>query len=431
MPIERNNEVRSEEIDEIISHMPSGFIRWGIGLILFLFALMIFISWFVKYPDVINAKVVVTTDPSPIILVGRTTGKITLVKKTDDFVKKNDLIAYLQTSASLSDIFSLEEKLSNYEFNPEIKVLSNAIKKNLKVGDLQSFVNVTIKSLDDFISFKENMLCEKQIEHLNNQSISYRKLNQNLQQQLNLVRQESIIIYQQFKIDSLLFEQNVIALLDFNKTKSVYLVQQRNLKAIEMSIVSNQLQIEGLERQVTELNVSKAKEEGQLQNNVLSAISELSTRLRNWREVFLITAPSDGTISYFRIIENDEYVESGKPLFALLPFSNRIIARAELPLNGAGKVSIGQDVNIRLYNYPSEQFGLLRGIVKSISKVPLGENYYLEISLPYGMNTTYNKQLRFNPEMQGEIEIITEDLRLFERMFYQFRKLIGSFSDLT
>ena len=72
--------IRSEEVQEIITHMPGGLIRWGICLIFFLFIVLLSISWFVKYPDVIKAKVVVTTDPAPINLVSRTTGKILLLK---------------------------------------------------------------------------------------------------------------------------------------------------------------------------------------------------------------------------------------------------------------------------------------------------------------------------------------------------------------
>jgi hypothetical protein len=40
----------------------------------------------------------------------------------------------------------------------------------------------------------------------------------------------------------------VIAPLDFNKTKSAYLLQQRGLKGMEASIISNQLQADALEK---------------------------------------------------------------------------------------------------------------------------------------------------------------------------------------
>jgi HlyD family secretion protein len=419
-------EIRSEEVQEIITQMPGGLIRWGIGLIFFLFVVLLSISWFVKYPDVIKAKVVVTTDPPPINLVSRTTGKITLLKKANETAQKNDLIAYLQTNASLADIAYLETNLNSYEATNDEKNLFIALNKNLKAGELQSYVNVTVKSLQDLIAFTENRLQEKQIAHLNKQVASYKSLNQNLQKQLGLMKQEGVLSYQQFKADSILLAQKVIAPLDFNKSKSAYLLQQRGLKGMEASIISNQLQADGLEKQVTELEISRTKEESQLQTTANNAIKELTARLKAWKENFLFTAPADGTVAYLGFIENDQYIENGKPLFALLPTSNKLIAKAELPVLGSGKVKVGQAVNIRLSNYPFEQFGMLQGKIESISEVPDKENYTVAISLPQGMNSTHNKLLSFRPQLQGETEIITEDLRLLERVFYQFRKLIAT-----
>lgn len=241
-------EIRSEEVQEIITQMPGGLIRWGIGLIFFLFVVLLSISWFVKYPDVIKAKVVVTTDPAPINLVSRAVGKITLLKKANETAQKNDLIAHLQTNASLTDIAYLEAALTSYEANTNTTDLFIALDKNIKAGDLQGYVNATVKSLQDLIAFTETKLHEKQIAHLNKQVVSYKNLNRNLQKQLGLMKQEGVLSYQQFKADSILLAQKVIAPLDFNKTKSAYLLQQRGLKGMEASIISNQLQADALEK---------------------------------------------------------------------------------------------------------------------------------------------------------------------------------------
>ena len=81
-------------------------------------------------------------------------------------------------------------------------------------------------------------------------------------------------------------------------------------------------------------------------------------------------------------------------------------------------------MNIRLYNYPSEQFGMLSGVVESLSLVPTGDKYLVRIALPNGMKSSFNKELLFKQQLQGETEIITEDLRLLHRFFYQIRKLL-------
>jgi hypothetical protein len=39
------------------------------------------------------------------------------------------------------------------------------------------------------------------------------------------------------------------------------------------------------------------------------------------------------------------------------------------------------------------------------------------------LETSYKKKILFQQEMRGSAAIITEDLRLIERIFYQFRSM--------
>jgi mRNA-degrading endonuclease HigB of HigAB toxin-antitoxin module len=47
----------------------------------------------------------------------------------------------------------------------------------------------------------------------------------------------------------------------------------------------------------------------------------------------------------------------------------------------------------------------------------------LDIELPNGLKTSYKKQINFQQEMTGTADVITEDLRLIERLLYQFRDI--------
>jgi hypothetical protein len=68
---------------------------------------------------------------------------------------------------------------------------------------------------------------------------------------------------------------------------------------------------------------------------------------------------------------------------------------------------------------------VLNGLVKSISLIPDKEGlYFVDVGLPEKMITSYNKEIDFKQEMRGNAEIITEDLRLIERFFYQFREIV-------
>ncbi|PZQ81281.1 MAG: HlyD family secretion protein, partial [Flavobacterium johnsoniae] len=70
------------------------------------------------------------------------------------------------------------------------------------------------------------------------------------------------------------------------------------------------------------------------------------------------------------------------------------------------------------------EFGVIRGKIQSISLTPDKEgNILIDVSLPNKLETSYHKKIAFRQEMSGTADIITQDLRLMERLLYQFRDL--------
>lgn len=58
----REIELRSEEVQEILSAVPSWLIRYGISLIFVLVLMLIFLSWLIRYPDMTGSANIVTED---------------------------------------------------------------------------------------------------------------------------------------------------------------------------------------------------------------------------------------------------------------------------------------------------------------------------------------------------------------------------------
>ncbi len=118
-------------------------------------------------------------------------------------------------------------------------------------------------------------------------------------------------------------------------------------------------------------------------------------------------------------------VAAGDDVFAIIPSDGKnYIGKVKAPAQNSGKIKIGQDVNIRLANFPDREFGMLKGAVKSISLTPDKEgNLLIDITLPRGLQTSYEKQISFHQEMSGTADIVTQDLRLIERLLYQFRDI--------
>lgn len=75
-----------------------------------------------------------------------------------------------------------------------------------------------------------------------------------------------------------------------------------------------------------------------------------------------------------------------------------------------------------MFNFPAREFEELKGKVSNISLVPDKDgNLLMDVSLPKGLACSYRKQIPFQQEMEGSADIVTEDLRLLERILYQFR----------
>lgn len=64
--------------------------------------------------------------------------------------------------------------------------------------------------------------------------------------------------------------------------------------------------------------------------------------------------------------------------------------------------------------------------IKSISLTPdIEGNLLIDVDLPNGIETSYDKKINFQQEMSGTADIVTEDLRLIERLLYPFRAIFS------
>lgn len=411
-----NSQVYSDEVQEIIDRPPKWIVLWGVTIAFIVFAAILITSWFVKYPDVLHANVIITTLPSPINLISRSAGHIEILKKEKDLVKSGDLIALIKTNVDIHDLIELEEKLVSSPYGN--------LSVNYQLGDLQNYLSEVIHSQQELEIFRRTNLQNRQIAQLERQIKYQRMLHANLEQQLSLMKKEHTFSKEKFESDSLLYQQNVLARLDFNSSKTTFLQHQRNLRNAEASIINNQRDVAQMEKQIMELSIQHITSESQLKLSFDNSLSELLSQIKKWKESFLFISPADGQLSYLEFLETSQFIESGKRLFSVVPISGNVFGLAELPINSSGKVKEGQEVNIRLQNYPFEQFGMLHGKVESISLMPNQGKYMLRISLPEGMVSSYQKPIPFQQQLQGDVEIITEDLRLIERLFYQTLKIV-------
>lgn len=411
-------EIRSEEVQEIINRVPSWIVRWGTILIFIIFLVFLYISWFIKYPDVLKAEVVITTTPTPVNLVARVDGRLKLVKNDKEPVVTGDVIAFIDGNVDLNDLQYLESIIGH-----DFHAIDPASLKKLTIGEMQNSLSQLGTTLQELRIFYSSQSYKKQIRQLRKQKETIARISLNQSAQLKLLKDEMTLSREKYLSDSLLYMQQVIARLDFNTSRTTFLQQQRAYKTSERVLLDTKLQSDQLEKQIEDLQIDESKKEIDLITQASNRLNELKAEIKKWKENYLFIAPLDGQVSYMGFLYNNDFVSIGKPLFSIVPTAQRVFGQAEVPIVRSGLVKAGQIVNIRLQNYPFEKYGMLNGTVETISLIPSEDKYLVKVSLPNGLRTSYNIDLQAAGQLKGEIEIITEDLRLLERIFYQFRKL--------
>jgi HlyD family secretion protein len=328
-----------------------------------------------------------------------------------------DIIAYIKSNAAPDAVLLFENHLRRDENFLGLRIGS--------LGDLEGIHNEIVNASVALSNFHTNKTFDVQIDQLNKQVFTYQKLSLSLIKQQKLINQELALAREKFRTDSILFLQKVTSAIDFNAARTTWLQQQRNARNAETALINNEAQLNQLSKQIADTEIQKLEQGQKLELAVQQARQGALAQISKWKESYLFVSSTSGVLSYLGFLENEQFIEPGKPYFSVVPQGGKLLARAELPLAGSGKVKVGQGVNIRLENYPFEQFGMLHGEVASISLMPGADKYWVTISLPGQMLTSQNKTLQFKQQLTGTTEIITEDLRLMERFFYQFRKLIN------
>ena len=103
-----------QEIPQFIGRPPSLFLRFGITAEAFVVALLLVLSYFIKYPDIVVAKVVLATENPPIHVLAKTGGRVAeILIKNNETVKTGQLLAVMGNTANWHDVLTLDKMLTS------------------------------------------------------------------------------------------------------------------------------------------------------------------------------------------------------------------------------------------------------------------------------------------------------------------------------
>lgn len=415
----------SEEIQEIMGRIPNWVVRWGLSVVFILFMVVLGISCFFKYPEVITAPIVLTTLHPPADLMARSTGKIEyLLVDNGDRLLQGDVVAVLFNTTDYRQVLDLERQLADSSFSLGAEVNRIQEREAMQLGELQSFYSGFVKeckSYDHYLKSEAVLLQKQQIER---QIEMLHQKQYTQKQQLVILKKDLEFERNNIKRDSILYNVKALAEAEFEKSQQNLLQKELSVANQENVLVSTQSTIIDLENQLMNMTFQYDDQVHDYLLQINERREQLLAQIKLWKEQYVLLAPIDGMIAFTNYWSENQNIKEGDRLATVIPDDSvRIIGRMTIPSSGLGKVKIGQQVNIKLNGFPYMEYGLLKGYLSSISAIPEETGYVAEVVLPKGLLSSYQTRFQFIQQMDGVGEIVTKDTRLIERFIRPIESL--------
>lgn len=408
---------------------PGGILRWGTNFLFLIFIFTILFAGFVPFNQVVKGTVTVTSKNPPAEIKVKRAGKLAAINfQPGDSIAAGDIVAVLENTGSAGDMAYLKQRLTE---DASIRIsygsLVTDFPLDLELGaSVQPAYNQFLDEYQKSIleaSFNENKVMEGQLQdNIRNQS----SILTSKEEEFILMEDALAISTKNIDRHRKLYSKGVISLADLEKvelehtemSRQYVLLRQQilQLEADKSKAISN---LEILQHSALR-KISQSKAElGFAQRSLLNSIME-------WEDLYTIKSPIDGKLSYNEVWNEHQNVEEGEMVFTVVPYSrNEFLGKGIVPVKNAGKIRKGQEVYLKLDNYPYTDWGVVKARVNSISEVPSREiipSYVIYLDVE-NLTTSYGKKLVLTQELIGTAEILLDKVTLMDRIFYQFRHI--------
>ncbi len=419
-----NIEVLNEEIQEILGTPPGWILRFGTLIFLIVIVVLIWLSYWIQYPDVVVSEIIVSFNDPPSKLISPKSGYLNKLHAVhNQKVKKGQLLISYNSEANYQDVLSLYEKLLQVKQTNQSSILSLSFSENYSIGELQKYLfqfldkqnqySLRVKGIFEVTNKSDK---QKQISSLEN-GIEY---SINLRDNLAVQIENTQI---QLKNEEAMVKMDKLSQSELNKTRDKLTVLSSNLNATEAEIKDKQFKISNLKSDLVNLSVSSEKGREVALSEMNAAFVQFKSNVSQWISSHLIISPIDGTVQVTnKFLKSGQYVNKDEPLLIIIPpQSNKMKGIINVPFNESGNIKRNQLVLVRLNSYPSSKYGIIEGKVASSSSIALEEDGKLvspvTVYFENGLVTTTGYRVSTKKELSGMARIITQNKRFIQRLF--------------
>lgn len=417
--------IRGEAVQEFISRKPGFLIQYGTILFLLLLILIVTASWFIQYPDVITASAKLQSINAPKPVINKTSGKLMkLFVKEGDVVKENAILGYMESTALPEQVLQLSaatdtiiDLLDNKtQFLP---IYINSLNFE-SLGELQQSFQTFIQAFivyKDYISngfyTRKKAMLASDLNYLEQQHF-------NLNNQKSLQQEDETLAVKTYQMNETLLKEKVISPKEFRDERSKLLNKSLSVPEVNSSIISNESQQNDKQKEILELENTAAQQKAVFGQ----ALNTLKNEINDWKKKYLLLAPIAGKVSFTDFFQEKQELNANQIICYIKPVNSAYYAEVYIPQSNFGKIKTGQSVLLKFAAYPYEQFGSIEGKLSFISPISTDSGYAAKVELPKGLITNYGRQIQYRYGLISSAQIITQNMRLLQRFYYDVYKNI-------
>lgn len=416
-------QLRNSEVDEVLSQPPAWLVRWGITVFFFVLFILLGVSWFVEYPDLVNANLKVVSANTPKSVNAKIDGRLTKLMTIDEKnVQEGEILAYIESTANHEEVISLESvinQLIDYAANNDLEeIYKTHIPLLFNLGELQKSYQTFQEAFVRSNASMENGVNSKKKSAINRDINTLRSLQSNTKRQLELQEKDVQMAYEEFQSQQRLSEKGLVSKQEVRNAESRYLSKKQSFEQAKTGLDNNLMNQNQKQHELIELDKTITEQ----QNSLIQSINTLKSDIEAWKQRYIITAPISGKVNFLSNLQENQLLKTGQELLYILPNNSSYYGEMYVGQYNFGKIKKGQEVIVKLQSYPFQEFGTVQGKIEHISDIPKDTAYLVKVIFPKGLVTSANKKIPFRNGMTATGEIITENLRLIEKFFYDIRK---------
>jgi len=236
------------------------------------------------------------------------------------------------------------------------------------------------------------------------------------------LRETLPLVEQQLAARRLLVEQGnfpKLRLLEYEQQRVEHI---RNIDIQESAAAKTRAAIASLDAQLRALREGFAKSAA---TELATAADEASVRSeelrKSERRSFLqqLRAPVDGTVQQLAVHTVGGVVQAAQPLLVIVPSGSEVEVEAQVLNRDIGFVREGQAVRVKLEAFPFTDYGLIEGVVETISRdavqdEKIGLVYTARIRLNRNFISVHGRRQLIGPGMAVQAEIKTGERRIIK-----------------